>query len=174
MASLPHLANDPHDQKHQVFLGVPTHFDGREDGVGGKLNRRVTLPPGHLNGNKLLAVLLVARLPVLLLAIYAAVLGNLALLALLQDGLIRLPPVVNPAVGTYVCQVDRRGNAGRHHNGRPQEGKARGAMRETLAAKVCLPPGFVCLGWPPSFVCHQAVAATSALRLSQLSSTAEQ
>ena len=73
---------------------------------------------------------------------------------------------------------------------RPQEGKARGAMRKTLAAKVCLPPGlaarlclpavlglppsFVCLGWPPSFVCHQAVAATSALRLSQLSSTAEQ
>ena len=161
MASLPHLANDPHDQKHQVFGGVTTHFDGREDGVGGKLNRRVTLPPGHLNGNKLLAVLLVARLPVLLLAIYAAVLGNLALLALLQEGLIRLPPVVNPAVGTYVCQVDRRGNAGRHHNGRPQEGKARGAMRETLAAKVCLPPGLAARlwgAWAATYLCLPGLA----------------
>ena len=114
MANLPHLANDPDDQKHQVFLGVTTHVDGREDGVGGKLNRRVTLPPGHLGGDKLLAVFLVARLPVLLLAIYAAVLDNLALLALLQGGLDRLPPVVSKAVDTIVCPVDRRGNAGRH------------------------------------------------------------
>ena len=35
---------------------------------------------------------------------------------------------------------------------RPQEGKARGAMREALAAKVCLPPALatmLCLLWLP-------------------------
>ena len=140
MANLPHLANDPDDQKHQVFNGVTTHFDGREDGVGGKLNRRVTLPPGHLNGNKLLAVFLVARLPVLLLTIYAAVLGNLALLALLQDGLIRLHPIVRPAVGTIVCPVDRRGNAGRHL----QAQDLRKERPEVQCVKL----------WQPKFVCQ--------------------
>ena len=114
MASLPHLANDPHDQKHQVFGGVPTHVDGREDGMGAKMNRRVTRPPGHLGSNKLLAMFLVASLPVLCLAIYATVLGNLALLALLQDGRVGLHPVVSNAVDTFIYQVGRRGNAGRH------------------------------------------------------------
>ena len=114
MVSLPHLANDLHDQKHQVFKSAPMAINGGVFGVGPDVNRRVTLPPGHLGSNKILTVFLVAILPVLCLAIYATVLDNLALLALLQDGRVGLHPVVSNAVDTFIYQVGRRGDAGRH------------------------------------------------------------
>ena len=114
MVSLLHLANDLHDQKHQVFKSAPMAIKRGVFGVGPDVNRRVTLPPGHLGSNKILTVFLVAILPVLCLAIYATVLNNLALLALLQDRWIGLHPLVDQAIKTLVHQVGRRCSAGRH------------------------------------------------------------
>ena len=58
------------------------------------------------SGGNLLAMLLVHRLPVLLLARFTAVLHHLALLALPQGGrILRLLPVEHLAVETFVHQA---------------------------------------------------------------------
>ena len=65
MASVLHLAKDPHNQKEQGLSGVRRHPIGRKRMVWPKADWHVPLPPNLLGSHQLLAVLLVAGLPVL-------------------------------------------------------------------------------------------------------------
>ena len=69
---------------------------------------------------------LVAGLPVLSLALLAAILHNLAFAALLQDGRVRLHPVVSKAVGAFVQHAVVGSSAGSHTQCKMSENKDAG------------------------------------------------
>ena len=99
MVGQAYLANDTHSKQDQGLMGVFRHPSVRKRVVRANVDGLLPFSPTLPSSHQFSAVALMAGLEVLSLAFPATVLHNLAFAALLQEGRIRLHPVVSIAVG---------------------------------------------------------------------------
>ena len=122
MVGLAHLVIDKQSKKDQGLSGILRRPSGWKRVVRSNVDWLVPFSPS-LSGNlQFAAVALVAGLPVLSLAFFAAVLHNFASATLLQDGWGWLDPVISTTVGAFVqhyCWV--RSSTGSHAGGTVSE-----------------------------------------------------